>query len=86
MVGATFVACYAAWKDPKDDRAAREWYAESVRTLEPCSIGHYIGETDIEMNPERAVRSYTPMAWKRLQELQKRHDPSNRFLGFYGRN
>ena len=86
MVGATFVACYAAWKDPKDDRAAREWYAESVRSLEPSSIGHYIGETDIEMNRERAVRSYTPLAWKRLEELQKRHDPSNRFLGFYGRS
>ncbi len=84
MIGPTFVACYAVWKDPKSDGAAKEWYARSTHTLETGSIGHYIGEADIELHPERARRSFSPAAWKRLDELRKRYDPSRRFSGFYG--
>lgn len=84
MIGPTFVACYAVWKDPKDDDATKEWYGRSVRALESHSVGHYIGETDIESHPERAMRSFSPPAWKRLGELRKKYDPSNRFFGFYG--
>ena len=39
MIGPTFVACYAVWKDPKSDDAAKEWYSRSTHTLETGSIG-----------------------------------------------
>lgn len=83
MIGATFAACYTVWNDPKNDEAADEWYKRSVRALEPGSIGHYVGETDIESHPDRAMRSFSRAAWQRLQGLRKKHDPSGRFYGFY---
>lgn len=83
MVGATFVACYAVWERPGEDRVAKSWYADALQALEPRALGHYIGETDLEAHPERAGRSYSPAAWERLQALRRRLDPSGRFFGFY---
>jgi hypothetical protein len=50
--------------------------------LEPLDQGHYIGEADLDAGPERAERSFTTDAWRRLAALRMRHDPEGRFAGF----
>jgi FAD/FMN-containing dehydrogenase len=84
MVGATFVACYTVWNDPGEDAMCQAWCARAVQTLEPMAIGHYVGETDIEREPSRARRSFSPAAWKRLATVRQKHDPSGLFHGYYG--
>lgn len=86
MVGPTFNACYTIWKDAREGERSQAWYAEAVRTLEPTTIGHYVGETNIEMNPSRAAHSFSPAAWKRLGELREKYDPSGLFHTYYGQD
>lgn len=76
----TYVACYAIWDDPRADAANRAWFDTTVALLEQCATGHYIGECDIDLDPARAARAFTPQALQRLRELRRRYDP-DRLIG-----
>jgi FAD/FMN-containing dehydrogenase len=83
MAARTFVLCYAVWDDPANDAANQAWHRDTVVALEPVSVGHYIGESDIVATPARAARSFAPANWSRLQALRRQYDPEGLFHGYF---
>jgi hypothetical protein len=80
----TYIASYANWKDETDDEVNTAWLRETMRLMEPFTIGHYVNESDLAADTNRSIRSYSPKNWKRLQELRKRYDPDNLFHTYIG--
>ncbi|PWW03744.1 FAD/FMN-containing dehydrogenase [Hoeflea marina] len=78
MAAPVFSALYAAWSDASGDAVNMGWLRETSERLAPVSLGHYIGEADLE-RPERTRDCFAPDAWARLGQLQRRHDPESRF-------
>mgnify|MGYP003694170619 CR=1 FL=1 len=58
LPGTVFAACYAVWKEAAGDAANGNWHRGAVSSLERLAIGHYVGETDLNV-ATRAERSYT---------------------------
>jgi FAD/FMN-containing dehydrogenase len=82
MFGQAYVAVYGVWSDPAQDAAERKWVRAACAAIAPHTIGHYIGETDLGVDAERAQRCFTPTAWTRLQALKERFDPDERFCSY----
>jgi FAD/FMN-containing dehydrogenase len=78
MVAPVFSCIYAAWPEADDDAANLAWLRQASASLQPVSVGHYIGEADLAL-AERTPRSFSDAAWSRLQSLQRRHDPAGLF-------
>jgi hypothetical protein len=70
LPGTVFAACYAVWKEAAGDAANGNWHRGAVSSLERLAIGHYVGETDLNV-AARAERSYTPETWQRLRALRR---------------
>ncbi len=83
MAARTFVLCYAVWDAPAGDADNQTWHRDAVAALEPFGVGHYIGESDLAGRPERAIRSFAPENWARLQSLRQQYDPNGVFHGYF---
>jgi FAD/FMN-containing dehydrogenase len=76
-----YIGCYSVWDSSADDEANERWHHETLRSLEPITRGHYMGETDLLASPTRASESLAPGVWERLQEIRHRYDPHGIFYG-----
>ena len=70
---------YAVWNDARADAGNQAWHQAVVDSLEPFTTCHYIGETDIGADPQRAARCFSPANWPRLQHLRRQYDPDGVF-------
>jgi FAD/FMN-containing dehydrogenase len=78
MVGPVFGCSYAIWEDPAADDANLRWLRDTGERIAPMTIGHYLGEADLD-TPSRTQRSFSPAAWNRLKQLQVTYDPNGTF-------
>ena len=78
MVGPAFGCTYAIWQDETQDQAALSWVRATSEKISPISLGHYIGEADLDL-ADRSRRSFTPAALERLRHLQRKYDLGNLF-------
>ena len=85
MFGRVLVLCYSVWEDEADDEANIGWVRDTMKTLAPFAVGHYVAETDLLADPSRAARSFSPDAWKRLTSLRERFDPQGLFHSYLGK-
>jgi FAD/FMN-containing dehydrogenase len=75
----TLLLCYAIWERPEDDVANTAWHRKTIAALDHFAVGHYVGESDILADRERAERSFAPANWKRLESLRRQYDPDGLF-------
>jgi FAD/FMN-containing dehydrogenase len=73
-----FASVYSIWDDPQADAANVGWLKQTSDAVLPSTIGHYVGEADLE-RPDRLRGAYSPEAWAKLKALQKRYDPKGIF-------
>lgn len=79
-----YIGCYSIWDDADADEANERWHRETLKSLEPITRGHYMGETDLLASPTRAADSVAPGVWERLQAIRQRYDPEGVFYGHIG--
>lgn len=84
MAAPLYIGSFTIWDKPEDDEANQRWHREMLRSLEPVTRGHYMGETDLTASPTRARDSLAPGVWARLQEIRLRYDPEEIFYGHIG--
>jgi len=84
ITGDALLLCYAIWERPEDDAANRAWHRAAIAALDKYAVGHYVGESDIVRDPERAARSYSAANWERLKTLRQHYDPEGLFYGHFG--
>ncbi|HCL63563.1 MAG TPA: FAD-binding oxidoreductase [Rhizobium sp.] len=80
MVGPAFGCTYAIWEDAGLDTANLAWVRATSEKIAPISLGHYIGEADLDLD-KRLAGSFSPEAFQRLRHLQRKYDPSGLFHG-----
>lgn len=78
----TYVACYAAWRDPADDDACVDWATSRMRELEGVASGIQLADENLGRRPARFA-SDASMA--RLDALRATWDPGGRFHPWMGR-
>lgn len=83
MTAGTLLICYAIWERPEDDASNVAWHQETIASLDPFAVGHYVGESDILSDPARAERSFARTNWQRLQALRRKYDPDALFHGYF---
>ena len=81
MVGLGFGAIYAIWDDPDSDAAHIAWMRAASDDVADQTIGHYVGEADLE-RPGRLAGSFSPEAWNRIADLRAKYDPHGMFMRF----
>ncbi len=79
-----YIGVYSVWNNARDDEANERWHHETLKSLEPITRGHYMGETDLLASPNRAAESLAPGVWQRLQAVRRRYDPNQVFYGHIG--
>jgi hypothetical protein len=79
-----YIGVYSVWNNAADDEANERWHNKTIKSLEPITRGHYMGETDLLASPNRAAESLAPGVWQRLQAVRQRHDPNGVFYGHIG--
>jgi FAD/FMN-containing dehydrogenase len=84
MAAPLYIGCYSVWDNAADDEANERWHHETLKSLEPITRGHYMGETDLLASPTRAAESLAPGVWERLQTIRRRYDPQGVFYGHIG--
>lgn len=77
--GRVFGALYAIWEDEDADAANIGWLRATIDGVAPLCTGAYVGEADLD-RPCRALRTLSPDAQTRLQDLRDLHDPHGLFL------
>lgn len=78
--GQAFGAAYAIWTEPSEDARQRAWLRETADAVAPVTVGHYVGEADLN-RPGRMAGCFSPAAWDRLGALRQWHDPAGLFAG-----
>ncbi|WP_193174155.1 FAD-binding oxidoreductase [Oricola nitratireducens] len=78
MAGPAFGSAYAIWQDDGDDAANFAWLRGMSADIAPISMGHYIGEADLDL-AERSPNSFAAPAYERLLHLQRKYDPTGLF-------
>lgn len=78
LTGHAFGAAYAIWTEPSEDDRCRAWLRATADTVVAATIGHYVGEADLD-RPGRMAACFSTAAWNRLGALRKRHDPAGIF-------
>ena len=79
-----YIGCFTIWDHPDEDEANQRWHRETVQSLAPVTVGHYMGETDLLASPTRAAASLAPGVWERVQAIRQRYDPHGVFYGHIG--
>lgn len=83
MTASALLLCYAIWERPEDDAANAAWHREAISALDKFAVGHYVGESDIVTDPQRAEKSYAKANWQRLQSLRWKYDREGLFHGHF---
>lgn len=78
MAGPVFSATYAIWQGEEHDQANFAWLRRTSAGIAPISLGHYLGEADLDA-PGHLDTSYAPAALQRLKQLQRKYDPTGLF-------
>lgn len=84
LVRPVFAGVYGCWSEASEDAANAAWLRGVQRDVAGLSDGHYVGESDLTASDDRARRSFTPEAWRRLADVRRRWDPEGRFFSFLG--
>ena len=84
MTGKAYGGLWTMWSDSDDDIANCRWHDQMMSILQPFTIGHYLGETDIVEDRSRAAKCFAKSHWEHLQELCSELDPKRLFQGFDG--
>ncbi len=82
LVRPVFAGVYGCWTDARDDEANARWLRGVQAGVERFADGHYVGESDLTADDDRARRSFPPEAWRRLADVRRRWDPDGRFFSF----
>ena len=82
MSGSAFVGIYGIWQDAAGDAENEQWVRQTARQLEPIKVGHYIGETDLTANADRARLSFAAPNRQRLGQLRNKYDPNGVFFSY----
>jgi len=59
------------WADTEGDAQNLDWLRQTSGALDAATIGHYVGEADLEAGESRARRSFSDASWQRLVELRR---------------
>jgi FAD/FMN-containing dehydrogenase len=84
LIGSTNILSVLTWDDEADDEKVNGWLRETMHTLEPYSLGHYINNEDVVSYPERNRNSFSKESWGKLRALRKQYDPDNVFHDYFG--
>lgn len=75
------VGAYIIYEDEDEDEKYRLWSLEAFKQLEPYTVGQGWGDSDQQ---HREVKTLTDDNWTRLQEIRRRRDPDQLFVGYLG--
>lgn len=78
----TYVGVYAIWSDASQDATNQAWVRTTLTSLEPLKVGHYVGESDLTIAPDRAKQCFSPSAWDKLIRLKRKYDPDDMFFSY----
>jgi len=84
MCAKVYGGLWTMWQNSTDDFINSQWHDKMMSVFKPFTIGHYLGETDIVDDPNRATASFTIPNWERLQRIRSKFDPKRLFQGFDG--
>jgi FAD/FMN-containing dehydrogenase len=75
------IAFFGAWTEPARDDAMRDWARRGAEQIEQEGVGNGVPvlNYNTETGPESVARAYGENAYRRLQELKRRYDPTNAF-------
>ena len=82
MSGSIYAGAYTLWTDATRDAANTAWVRDAMTALEPLKVGHYVGENDLRVAPDRAKQCFSPSAWDKLVRLKREYDPEDLFFSF----
>lgn len=82
MFASTYVHVHSIWNDAAQDAANQAWVRDTTLSLDPHKVGHYVGEADLTIAPDRAKSCFSPSAWKKLIQLKRKYDPNNMFFSY----
>jgi FAD/FMN-containing dehydrogenase len=82
MMGSINFGAYGFWNEPRQDRENVAWVHSALRSLEPLTVGHYVGEADLSVSSQRASRCFSPTAWRKLAALKQTYDPTDVFFSY----
>jgi hypothetical protein len=77
--GKIYIAAFAGWHDPEQDRRFIEWPTEHMRRMEPLSEGIQLADENLH---ERPARYLSPEHEERLEQLRAQLDPNGRFHSY----
>ena len=86
MAAPLYIGSFTIWENPEDDEANQRWHRDMLRSLEPVTRGHYMGETDLTASATRARDSLAPGVWERLKAIRQRYDPNGAFYTHIGQS
>ncbi|MXG88289.1 FAD-binding oxidoreductase [Nocardioides flavescens] len=74
-----YLAAYVCWPEAGGDGHHRRWLDDVMASLEPVTLGQYLGDSDLA---HRQVRFMSDEAWARLQRVRAARDPDGLFVGY----
>ena len=77
--GDLYLAAFAGWHDPAQDRRFIDWPTGHMRRMEPLSEGIQLADENLH---ERLARFLSPANERRLEELRATYDPEGRFHSY----
>lgn len=78
-----YLAIYTIWEDEADDARCRSWLARQMATLEPVTLGQYLGDSDFTT---RSLKFMSDANWARLQAIRAQRDPEGLFVSYLTSN
>lgn len=83
-VAPAYCGLYSVWREEAGDSGSVGWLRNAMAQARELADGFYINEIDAEAHPESVQGSFTPAAWRRLDDLRQRVDRDGVFEGFFG--
>jgi FAD/FMN-containing dehydrogenase len=74
-----YFATYVVCESPSQDGRCRAWVNDAMRRLEPFSAGCYLGDSDLNVRPDRFM---SDSAWDRFRRIRGARDPGRIFIGY----
>ena len=84
VTGSTNILSVLTWQKQEDDEKIAGWMRDTMHTLEPYSLGHYINNEDVVSYPQRNRASFSEAAWGKLRKLRQKYDPEGVFHDYFG--
>jgi hypothetical protein len=79
LEGTVYLATYAIWDDPALADRCRDFVTSTMKALEPCGKGAYLGDADPVRRPDRFM---APANFARLESIRTRRDPGGLFASW----